>query len=220
MPRNNDLEFILNIDPVARVEQMVKLGFIGPDEQDWVMLGYAMEANRIKRETLESLGDTHYSIKFAKAAEIVEAYGFHQVGSVPFIDPSQYEKKDQELRLYWHPELYALLVMETYGTSLNSGQVYFNWTPNDSDCGVLGGCSYSYRKDGVFPVHYDIRSALIYKLNQLRENGKFVKWSETPFLWLLNYMDTRQDDYDYKAINEARLATLPVEVREGMGLTS
>ena len=38
-------------------------------------------------------------------------------------------------------------------------------------------------------------------------------WKERPWLWLLNYMDSKEEGYDYNAINEQRIAALPTGVR-------
>ena len=54
----------------------------------------------------------------------------------------------------------------------------------------------------------------MFNLGRLAKHGTFVSpWVERPFLWLLNYMDTKTEGYDYKAINEARIAKLPEHVR-------
>jgi len=62
----------------------------------------------------------------------------------------------------------------------------------------------------IWSGHHDCREAIKFNINQLLENGKFVnKWQEPPFLWLLNYMDTKVDGYDYKEITKERLNKLP-----------
>jgi hypothetical protein len=67
----------------------------------------------------------------------------------------------------------------------------------------------------IWSGNHDCREALKFNINQLAENGTFVKkWKKQPFLWLLHYMDTEKKDYDYNAINKERIAMLPIEVQE------
>lgn len=67
----------------------------------------------------------------------------------------------------------------------------------------------------IWSGNHDCREALKFKINRLAENGTFVaKWKKQPFLWLLHYMDTKNEDYNYKVINEERIAMLPVDVQE------
>ena len=39
-------------------------------------------------------------------------------------------------------------------------------------------------------------------------------------MWLLTYMDTEVDGYDYAAINARRIADLPADVRAAIGAVS
>ena len=62
----------------------------------------------------------------------------------------------------------------------------------------------------IWSGSHDCREAIKFNISQLAKNGKFLKrWKESPFLWLLNYMDTEDSDYDYKSINNERLSKLP-----------
>ena len=61
---------------------------------------------------------------------------------------------------------------------------------------------------------------LIFNLNQLKENGFFIKeWLECPFIWFLNYMDSKKEGYDYKQINKDRIAKLPAEIQKIINYT-
>jgi hypothetical protein len=60
---------------------------------------------------------------------------------------------------------------------------------------------------------------LIFNLENLFANGEFVNpWPALPFMWLLHHGDTKIEGYDYKAITDERIALLPENVLEGMGI--
>lgn len=76
--------------------------------------------------------------------------------------------------------------------------------------------SYLSDKDIIYiwSGDYDCREALKHHINQLSENGTFLKqWKECPFIWLIHYMDTKEDGYDYVSINKERLSKLPIEIQ-------
>jgi hypothetical protein len=67
----------------------------------------------------------------------------------------------------------------------------------------------------IWAGDHDCREALRFKIEGMKNNGTFLKtWKEQPFLWLLHHQDTEDKNYDYKKINQERIALLPVEVQE------
>jgi hypothetical protein len=82
---------------------------------------------------------------------------------------------------------------------------------------------YSYIVDNelinIWCSHNDCREAIIFNINRLKDNGSFLKqWKKKPFLWLLHYMDTKDNDYDHEKITLERLNKLPKYVLKSMGL--
>jgi len=62
----------------------------------------------------------------------------------------------------------------------------------------------------IYGGYHDCREAIKFKINQLLDNGRFVKkWVERPHLWLLHYMDTKVDGYDSYQITKERISKLP-----------
>tara|TARA_R110000851_G_scaffold47424_2_gene115155 strand:- start:9388 stop:10257 length:870 start_codon:yes stop_codon:yes gene_type:complete len=62
----------------------------------------------------------------------------------------------------------------------------------------------------IYSGNHDCREAIKFNISELLKNGTFVKkWKEQPFLWLLGYMDSKVEGYDYKKITEERLNRLP-----------
>ena len=70
----------------------------------------------------------------------------------------------------------------------------------------------------VWVGYHDSREALLHNLERLEAEGHFIEpWAEQPFLWLLNYQDTKDEGYDYSKINARRIAQLPAHVQEMIG---
>lgn len=73
----------------------------------------------------------------------------------------------------------------------------------------------SYRM--VWVGDHDCREAVKTNILGLIDNGVFLpKWKKRPFLWLLHYMDTKTEGYDYEAITNERIAMLPEDVRKAI----
>jgi len=73
----------------------------------------------------------------------------------------------------------------------------------------------------VWQGDHDCREAVKNNISLLAENGTFLKkWLKLPFLWLVNYMETKKEGYDYEAISKSRLERLPVEVQKAIGYES
>ena len=149
---------------------------------------------------------------------IIKDEGFEIVSKIDFIN--DYESHDKEsLFIAWHKDG-ILLVFDTYrGKDINGGHFYYNWKPNPDEKEwfyyTSSGC---FNKDlKTYIGSHDAREALRFHINQLREHGTFLsQWIERPFIWLLHFMDTRGDKYDYPAINEARISVLPDHVKKAI----
>lgn len=108
--------------------------------------------------------------------------------------------------------------MESYRTdTLNTGKA-FCVERNGDEYAYPPQCSGGfYGDDRVFVGDYDIREAFAYRLNRMKETGTFAKqWPQSDFLWLLHWMDTKAEGYDYKAITAERLAMLPEHVQKAI----
>jgi hypothetical protein len=78
---------------------------------------------------------------------------------------------------------------------------------------------------GVWAGNHDGREAIRHNIAKLEEFGSFVNpWQERPHLWLLHYMDTKDengDSLDYRllnsrTINEERILLLPSHVQRAI----
>lgn len=76
-------------------------------------------------------------------------------------------------------------------------------------------------RKAVWSGDHDAREAIRHNMERLEEFGKFVTpWTRQPFLYLLHYMDTKQDGYDYKAITAERIKMLPADVQSAIDAKS
>ncbi len=123
-----------------------------------------------------------------------------------------------------------LLTGESYtGKKLNTSSLYYNWSPTDPTSRRPLQQNGGYVRDPntreidwsrpVFVGSYDGCQFLALHIKQLRQQGKLLaKWIEAPFVWLLNYSETRYPRYDYKAINALKVRNFPLHVRALTGL--
>lgn len=179
-------------------------------------LGFMLSiaANQNLNRALVEADDTTYSDDLERYLRIVKEEGFKEVLCIPFEgNLFKEESLKEKFFIFWHEDG-LLLSFETYREiRVNSGHVYFNWLGNDKywpGVGCSGGCT--KEEPHVFIGDFDARVALRYNLNKMRQEGKFLSsWVERPWLWLLNYMDTK-GEYDHEAITNSRLAMLPLEI--------
>ncbi len=175
-------------------------------------------AVQVKRDVLRSLNDTHYGMAWSKYLAIAQEEGFEVVGKVPFLSDAKYSpQREETFFILFHPHNGVLLCFDTYGEGVNGGKFYYNWLSDDTDNYLNVISSGSFQKVGdqrIWSGDHDCREALRAHLRGLRDHGKFVTpWKVQPFMWLLNYMDTKDEGYDYRAINNDRVSQLPEYVR-------
>lgn len=224
---NEAVAAALRYDPLAEAEKLTGQSY--KESEGTSMLGFAMrlEHAKNKRALLEFTGDTYFGIPWTDFKAMLPKLGFKILFVEPFLDE---RGKPEEAICAWNETYGALLWTGTFRLSdktdpkyppgINGGQVYFCWRHNEGDDYRLDGASHGpISKDfKTRHVSYDIREGLKHHLNECAKHGQFVKpWPAIPFLWLLTYMDTKDKDYDYKAINKRRLDKLPDEVKRVIG---
>lgn len=213
---NTELLEVLHIDPLGVAEGLTGTSYKEDEDTQWLGFGIMQEKNSLVKAELLRRDDTVFFNDLDRYERIITHYGFEQVLDVPFTS----RDVEEHLYAYWHP--YGLLLhFDTYkGVRVNGGKVQYCWKPADPDANnwwrlTSSGGFYS----GVWVGHHDCREALIFNLENLFANGEFVNpWPALPFMWLLHHGDTKIEGYDYKAITDERIALLPENVLEGMGI--
>jgi len=214
------LRHLLQTDALAVAETVTGKSYKEDDATQ--SLGFLMHiANGdAKRKALLERDDTTFSTSLSRYQRIISNYGFREVLRIPF----EGRYGPDTFFIYWHDDG-LLLKFDTFGwdqdesePNVNGGKVHYCWRPNEDVNRWDLTNSGQMTDSGVWAGDHDCREALIFNLEQLRANGEFVKpWVGRHFLWLLHYMDTKDDGYDYKAITTERAAMLPVDVREVIG---
>ena len=220
---NETTRNILNFDPVATAEAL-----IGKRHEEWdietdgmAALGLAMVTNQAKREHLESIGDTHFGITWQKFVEIVKAYGFKSGYCQKFTGTGWSDKGvEEEEIIFFHEEKGLILHAESYdGKSVNSAKVYGEVKIGEelerNQWEALNGCSHGGNGNGTMSFNVDVRKGFRFHLDALSEAFEFSKsWTKVPFLWFLNYMDTKDKNYSYEKINKQKIDASTPEVRK------
>ena len=212
-----NIKELLSHDSLHEAEKLAGKSY--KEDLDVARLGMVlgMQKNEETKAMMYLTKDTHFSQTLAEFKEVLVDMGFKEV-YVCDIPEGSYSKGDK-FYIYWNPEG-LLICFDSYNgnTSVNGGSCYFNYA-GDRDAMFQCSNGFAGEVDGVnvYSGHKDVREGLRFTLNQMKENGKILdKWIERPFLWLLHYMDTKVEGYDYKKISEERIAQLPKEVQEAI----
>jgi hypothetical protein len=203
-------------DPLYEAEKIA-----GRDTKESTALGFGLLQlhSADMRDRATALRDTHYRAPFSALQELAVENGFREIYSETF------GQVEDVLKIWWNDGL--LLVAESYNDfkSTNSCRLYFNWQPHEpafpprSSGGFVRGADGELVRPEVFSGNYDGRELLFTHIKRLKAGGTILpKWVAAPFLWLLNYEEPKVEGYDYREINARKIAQLPPEVREAMGV--
>lgn len=229
-----DLAEALAYDPMAEAEKTVGQYCKDPIPENQVAaLGLLLlQRQREKTDALLFLNDdtNAFTQSFEEFLGVVQRLGFEKVLEEEFQsrawnpgDPTQTEK----YTVWWRDGL--LLAVESYSgfsrPGVNSAKLYGFWQPTEKEdvWDAMYGCScgrirtWQEGQPCIMHFSYDSREGLRNQLSLMESKGTFLsEWPEVPFLWLLTYMDSTVEGYDYKAITEERLARLPEHVKKAI----
>lgn len=199
---------LLHRDPLDEAEKTV-----GPGTRANALgLAILQDVQAQKKDVFSILDDTHFSMQYAACVALLARNGFEKVYT------ETHGEKNDVYEIWWHTDGF-LLTSESYcQTRVNMTQVYYNWMPNSKEVVYAIRSSGGYVAPNIWSGHADGREGLFLHLKQLRENGRVLQsWVEPPFLWLLNYSDTKDKNYDYNAINRVKFCVLPEHVQKAIG---
>lgn len=215
---------VLKFDPLAMSEVVTGKRHEEWDEDEQLnALGACMFANDVKKDYLKSIGDTYFGIKWQEFLDLITTYGFIQGYSEDFIDGKGGNTKTEQMVLYYHKEKGLILHAESYSdkTSINSAKVYGELTcaePTQEQWKALTGFSHGALCEGNVDFNVDGREGLLFHLETVSSSFELnQRWNKIPFLWFLNYTDTRNKGYDYKALTEKRILASTQEIKDIIG---
>lgn len=205
-----ELKQLLDFDPIATAENM--LGGKGSDHAAMLGMGLMAENNKAKNLALQEKNDTYSSLNAEDVFGVYGSLGFSELVN------GEVQGTDDTWHIFWNKGI--LLFCETYwgGGSMNSAKIFFNYKgPREAMYKCSNGFAGEVDGAEVWQGSYDCREGLRFALEMMQREGEFLgEWIKAPFLWLLNYKDTKEDGYDYKAINAERIALLPKEVQNAI----
>ena len=207
-----DISEALKFDPLAAAETIT--GHSYKDDADTMTIGMAlgMAHNKAKAAALRDSLDSYYNMPFADALDLFADLGFAEVLHDNFAGTYGPE----EYVILWHPDG-ILATCESYmGDRNNSSKILYNYRHHDGRY-PSGLTSSGHMFGEVWVGDHDAREGVRHNLDALRAEGEFLPvWVERQFLWLLTYMDSKVEGYDYQAITAERVNRLPENVRRAI----
>jgi hypothetical protein len=211
---DNDIENALRFDSLAEAEKLAGKDYKTDESVVWLGMGLMQNHNEKKDALLTITDDTRWGLSCPDYISCCERMGF----TLEYSEPSN---EGNSIYLMWHPDG-ILLFFESYfaGKSINSAKAYFNAFYGDGR--GLDGCSHGpigdtdgkHMRDGS----YDAREGLRNRLKAIREDGGFISpWVKAPFMWLLNYEETKIKDVNYRNISKSRISKLRPEIQACIG---
>jgi hypothetical protein len=148
-----------------------------------------------------------------------------------FIPAMEYDIKHgdyiDEFIIYYNPAKGLIIKADSYWNkeSINSGTLYGEIQANNKSC---VGTIWDWISSGglidnenlIFTTSQDVRERLFSRLEELETVGKFLpKWTnKNTFLWFVDYVESKVDNYDYKKITKEKLLKCPKELQEIVGI--
>ena len=214
-----DYNELLNRDALAEAEQSLGLSHHGNDDVAFLGIAKMMDINDKRRAMATLCRDTYFDMPLSDYIDCIQQIGFQKVYHKPFSAMHCGEKRDCEHFMFWENKRGILLHFDTYyGKSINGGKFYYNIKPKDVDNHEWHRhTSSGGLRDGVWAGDHDCREAVKHHIQMLEEYADFLPvWKEDPFLWLLNWSDSKKEGYDYKAINAERISKLPLHIQKAI----
>lgn len=215
---DKQLSELVAVDPLAVAEKVTGTSYKEDESVTALGMLLALAHNNAKNKAYDETDDTKLTNEVSRYERILAEEGFTCIYEEPFngtgYGAQQTARTPEKLALWWHPADGLLLAFDTFGGKdhhVNSAKVYYNWKPNEGEKNYWPALSsHDGFRDGVYAGDHDAREALRFNLRRLRSLGSFINpWVRRQFLWLLHYMDTKDENYSYEVLNEKRLAKLP-----------
>lgn len=206
------LEQALSYDPLDDAETITGKSYKADEVTSSLGLLLHLDHNAKKRELLVAAGDSHFTQTIGDFIAFLSSMGFEQVlcEDIP--------NTEDKYRIFWRAGV--LVSFDSYwgDKSVNGGTAYFFFKgPREA---IFGGSSgYACEIDGqpVWDGSFDVREGLRMRLDKLSAAGEILPmWPKDRWLWLLHYMDVKEEGYDHDAITASRVAKLPDHVRRAL----
>lgn len=219
MSDSNRIADLLAYDALSEAERITGESYKNDESTSAIGFGLHLMHARDKEAALAEAHDSHFRMDLADILALFADLGFEEVLCDDFKGTARNDEPApaETFRILWHADG-LLATVESYGTTgHNMSKVYYNLKVTD-ETNLWSRTSSGHFADGVWVGDHDAREGIRTKLSRLREVGDFLPvWVERPFLWLVNYAETKRDGYDYAAINKDRISRLPENLRKAIG---
>lgn len=229
---------LLEFDPLELAEKITGNNYKEDEETAFIGLGVHLAHADNKNAMLTAMDDTAFgNNSLERFLRIAFDIGFKVALELPFKGG---EGENEKFYVLIHRVKGILLIFDTYGGDrANGGKYYYCYRPDkgkDSEIShLLSSRSWESEIDPKWRINIkyngevsrlpedafimgsnDCREAMRYTISGLSMVGKFLSPWPMPqrFLWLLHYMDTKDENYDYETINRQRIEMLPQWARD------
>jgi hypothetical protein len=227
---NNKTESVLMKDSLGETEKILggkHWSEFNDFENGLAFVSFAKD-NKIKKDHLQSIGDTYWGMTWDEFKDLIKERGFIEGYSYEIEYKGWSEPIQEEMCIYYHPEKGLIIWAESFNnkTTINGGTLYgeiqayegeenrhtiFRWLST-------GGCRDAEK--GIYTTSHDIREGLFSKLDTLESAGKFLnRWTDKKrFLWFVDYNEEDIEGYNYKSITKDKIRKCPKEVQDIIGI--
>ena len=184
-----------------------------------------LDDNEKKKNHLQSIGDTYWGMSWDQFKNLIKQHGFVEALSYDF----NHDKNEvDEAIIYYHLTKGLIIWATSYWNKkdVNEGTLYGEIQANsEEDCKTIwswlstGGCIDSDKM--IYKTSQDVREGLFSRLVELESAGTFLsQWiKKDRFLWFVDYVESKQDGYNYKEITKEKISKCPKELQSIIGET-
>lgn len=222
----NKTSEILKHDSLAKTEKKFGKNWQEFDDlKNLLSMGEFIKDNQIKEDHLKSIGDTYFNMSWNEFKRKLESYGF--VLGLKY--DITHDDDIDEVVIYYHKEKGLIVFADSYFNKkdVNGGHLYGEIKANSKDdCKIV----YQWMSTGgyvdvdnlIFDTQQDVREGLFHKLSMLESAGKFLPiWTnKNRFLWFVDYIENKVENYDYKKITHDKIELCPKELQEIVGFSA
>lgn len=198
---NKILDELLRFDPIAETEKVSGKQhwseFSKKDE--YTAMALAMFSGGMKRNALKEANDTYFGMTFNEFIALIEDNGFKKAMRYTFKNTKTYLGETDEFACYYRNDG-LVIVCDSCGDSLNSGNVYGNYKRRDEIKCWIGDGSSSPIGDGVMGFGKDVREGMFHFIAKVNEVGEILPiWKGSGcFSWMLDRTESGSDGEPYE----------------------
>ena len=225
MSSTDFLKELLSHDPIDEAYKISQE--VGASEKEAMSLGFILFQghNKLKQELMESLNDTFYNMKWDYCEEILKGLGFieeyFELFNLWQYNDDNTPRAPEFYTLWIQKDLPIIISFESWASSNKVNSIHVHYCIKQTE----------ENKKEVWDLHLHNRSPLIiYNREEEKEElSEQVKctfdgreglkvhlseiqqyihpdpWKEKPFLWLLNYNETKANGSDHQDISINKL---------------